>query len=349
MTLLKRSTLLLLVPVLMFTACSSDSSSSDELVGNWVSRFSFNGNARSEAVTFTIGNKAYVGAGIANTAKRLKDFWEYDATTNLWRKIKTFPGDARSGAVAFSVNGKGYFGTGYNDNGEKLKDFYEYTPGANATDSGTWTRIGDFAGTARLDATGFAVGNKGYIISGDDGSYLKDFWEFTPGGAGTWVEKSFPGNKRRDGLAFVVGDKAYFGTGVNNNAVVSDFWEYNPAASEATAWTRKRDIANTNTETYDDNYTTITRSSGSAFVINSKGFICTGENGANPSECWQYDPSNDTWVRKTVFEGAGRTSALGVTVNGKGLIMTGRSGSSISNPFDDLWEFFPDATQVDND
>ncbi len=343
MILLKRWTLLLIVPALIITSsCNSDSSGEDELVGNWVSRFSFNGRARSEAVNFTIGNKTYIGTGINDELKRLNDFWEFDATTSLWRQVRPLPGVARSGAVAFSVGGKGYVGTGFDDDLNRLKDFYEYTPPTGTTDSGTWVKIGDFAGLARQDATAFSLGNKGYVISGYSGSYEKDFWEFTPGGNGSWVEKTFPGNKRQSALVFIVNNKAYFGTGINNGIVVSDFWEFDQTAG----WTRKRDIANTSDESYDDDYGTITRSNGSAFSIGARGFLTTGETGSNVNECWSYDPATDLWVEKTTIEFAGRTGALGLTVAGKGYIMTGRNGNS---PNDDLWEFFPDAVQVDND
>lgn len=347
MILLKKWTFLLLVPAFLIASCKS-STTTVELQGNWVSWFSFNGNARSEAVCFTIDNKTYVGTGLNDASKRLKDFWEYNAATGLWRKVKTLPEDAvaRSGAVAFSVGGKGYVGTGYDDNGNRLKDFYEYTPGVNATDSGSWKPVADFVGTARQGATAFAIGSKGYVISGDDGSYLKDFWEYNPA-ADSWTEKAFNGNKRREGVAFVVGEKAYFGTGINNGSIVYDFWEFDPKISDlAKQWTRKRDISNVSEETFDDDYTTIARSNAAAFVIGGKGFITTGENGGNVSDCWQYDPATDVWIKKTAFEGRSRTGALGFSVNGKGFIMTGRSGS---DPFDDLWEFYPDATQVDND
>ncbi|MBC8033884.1 MAG: galactose oxidase [Chitinophagaceae bacterium] len=344
--LIKRwSLLLLIIPVLLGSSCSSDSNENSDVVGNWVSRFSFNGEARSEAVSFTIGNKVYIGTGINDEEDRLTDFWEYDAPSNLWRRVRPFPGAARSGAVAFSISGKGYVGTGYDDDGNRLKDFYEFTPPTSTSDSGAWVKINDFAGSARMDATAFSIGNKGYIVSGYDGSFLKDFWEFSPGGGaggkGEWVERSFPGNKRRDGVVFLVNNKAYFGTGLNNGIVMTDFWEFDPASG----WARKRDISNASDESYDDDYTSIVRSNTSAFTIGSQGYLITGESGTG-QDCWSYDPGADLWTKKTAFEGAPRTGALGFTVENRGFVMTGRNGSL---PNDDLWEFFPDVEQVDND
>jgi N-acetylneuraminic acid mutarotase len=331
----------LLIPVLIFTACSSKSDSSSDLVGNWVTRYSFNGEARSEAVGFTIGNKYYFGTGY-NGVNRLNDFWEYNATTGLWRQVKTFPGNARSSAVGFSIGANGYVGTGYNDNGDRLKDFYEYIPGTLPTDSGTWVQKNDFAGIARQDATAFALGTKGYILTGYNNTYLKDFWEYDPTGD-TWTEKPFPGNKRREAVSFVIGTKAYLATGINNGLLVNDFWSYDQTAG----WTKLREINNVNAdESYDDEYTSIMRSNSTAFVVNNKGYISTGESGANLSDTWEYDPTTDLWVKKTAFEGAPRTGATGFSVGAKGFIVTGRNGSS---PYDDFWEFLPDATVVAND
>lgn len=329
----------LLIPVIMFTACSSKSNSSTDLVGDWVNRYSFNGVARSEAVGFTIGNKYYFGTGYDGT-NRLNDFWEYDGTSGLWKKVKTFPGAARSGAVGFSVGSNGYVGTGLDDNGNRLQDFYEFTPGVNPGDSGTWVQKSNFGGSARQDATAFAINSKGYVATGYDGTYLKDFWEYDPTGD-TWTEKAFPGNKRKEAVSFVIGTKAYLATGINNGLVVNDFWSYD----QTNGWVKLRDINNTTDSSFDDLYTSIVRSNAAAFVIGSKGYVVSGENGANLNQCWEYDPSTDLWIQKTAFEGAARTGSTGFSVNGKGFIVTGRNGSS---PYDDFWEFLPAATQVAN-
>lgn len=340
--------ILFLAPVLMLGACRSDSSSSSSLVGDWVNRFSFNGVARSEAVAFTIGSKSYVGLGW-DGINRFSDFWEYDANSGLWRRVKTFPGVARSGAVGFAVNGKGYVGTGIDNNLNRLSDFYAYTPGTSITDSGSWVRVTDFPGTARQDATAFAIGNNGYVGTGYDGNYLKDFWQYTPS-SDTWTQIAFPGNKRREATAFVIGAKAYFMTGINNGLAVNDMWMFDPTVTTNGGWTQRRDIANTSTDSYDDTYTTITRSNASSFVIHDndgkdRGYIASGENGSSPNDCWEYDTATDVWTKKTAFEGAPRSGAVGISVNQRGFILTGRNGNS---PYDDFWEFLPNNAQVLN-
>jgi hypothetical protein len=106
------------------------------------------------------------------------DFWEYDPTADTWTQKAAFGGSVRCDAVGFSIGSKGYIGTGSNFylNPTELKDFWEYDSALN-----NWTQKADFGGTARTDAVGFSIGNKGYIGTGwQNGSLTKDFWEFDP-------------------------------------------------------------------------------------------------------------------------------------------------------------------------
>src|SRR5882762_544131 len=78
--------------------------------GTWTKKADFGGLPRVEPACFTIGTKAYMGAG-ASTAV-YKDFWEYDPAGNVWTQKADFPGAARSRATAFSIGSLGYVGTG---------------------------------------------------------------------------------------------------------------------------------------------------------------------------------------------------------------------------------------------
>ena len=100
-----------------------------------------NGPARSEAVSFVIGNFAYVGTGWDGLNTRYNDFWKYDPVNNIWSQVTSMPDSTdRSSAVAFATAGKGYVGTGYNGF-NYLSDFYEYDPA-----TGNWTRKADYPG-----------------------------------------------------------------------------------------------------------------------------------------------------------------------------------------------------------
>lgn len=323
---------------LLSVACTKSTSSDSELIGNWTRSSDFDGNARSEAVTFVIGDNVYLTTG-ATDRERFRDLWEYNLNRRYWAQKAELPAaaPARNSAVAFVVDGKGYVGTGY-DGVNRLKDFWRYDPTINQ-----WQQVADFGGTARYDAIAFAVGGKGYVGSGFDGNYLKDLWEYDPS-SDNWTQKASIGDfKRTASVAFVINDKAYVCSGNNNGAALNDLWMYDAAQD---TWTEKRKISNTSTETYDDEYSTISRYNAVAFVLGGKAYLVTGENHSLQTDTWEYDPETDLWQKKTAFEGTARTGAVAFAVNGRGFVLTGRSGSQ---SFDNAFEWHPYDDQVDND
>lgn len=69
-------------------------------------------------------------------------------------------------------------------------------------------------------------------------------------------------------MVFVIDDIAYICGGENNNADVYDFWCFDP--SQSTPWKQLRDIKDSSDDDYDDDYTSIVRCYGCAFVIDGK-------------------------------------------------------------------------------
>src|SRR3972149_1901515 len=222
------SILLLSIP-----ACEEEEDEEEEdLIGNWIKLSDFEGVARTDAVAFTIGNKAYVGTGY-DGSNRLNDFWEYDPVTNTWDSIANFGGTARYSAVAFAINNKGYVGTGYD--GNYLKDIWEYDPS-----TGQWSQRISLSGAKRRDAVAFVIEDKGYICTGiNNGVYEYDFWEYDPT-IDQWVKKrsiadvteedydddytSITGTNK---VAFSINGKGYIATGGAGTAGTA-VGEYDP-------------------------------------------------------------------------------------------------------------------------
>src|SRR6478609_2507194 len=86
-------------------ACTKSTTSTTDTIGNWVRKSDFDGVARSEAVSFVVGDTAYIGTGYDGSV-RLNDFWKYDVDNNYWIQRASMPGDARSSAVGFSTSTK---------------------------------------------------------------------------------------------------------------------------------------------------------------------------------------------------------------------------------------------------
>ena len=287
----------------------------------WQQKASIPGSIRYLAVGFSIGSKGYIGTGF-DGSNNLQDFWEFDPSSNTWSQKADFAGGVRAAAVGFSISSKGYIGTGAADNsptGDR-KDFWEYDPVTNV-----WTRKADLPGVERQVATGFSIGNNGYIGIGRNVyfNYFQDFWEYNSS-TDTWTQKAnFAGSPRYAAVGFGIGTKGYLGTGtdatVTQYTFRKDFWEYNPATD---AWTQKADFGGT------------ARELAVGFSIGTKGYIGTG---LHTSDFWEYDQGTNSWIQKANFTGQGRNMATGFSVNGKGYLGTG----AIFNLQNDIWEYTP--------
>lgn len=321
----KLVTLLLAMLPFVFSACSGDDD--DDLIGTWYRVSDFDGLSRSDASSFTIGNKGYLVCGY-DGKNELSDLWEYDMDLDSWTQKATFPGTPRYSAVAFAIDGKGYLGTGY-DGEIKYNDFWEYNPTSNS-----WTQRADFPGSGRYGAVAFGVNDKGYIGCGYDGNYQKDFYAFNPS-SNTWEQIiSIGGSKRMGATSFVIDDVAYVVCGQNNGDYIDDFWKYDAQSGE---WTQLRDISDSSDDDYDDDYS-IVRTNGVAFVIDGAAYLSCGESGSVRSDSWKYYPSTDLWENVSKFKGTARTVPVSFSTGERGFVVTGKSSTY---RFDDIWELHP--------
>ena len=278
--------------------------------------------------------------------------------------MPTFPKRRRPGSHSGQIpeseyiNSKGYVTTGYTVYRDDdplhtggyayLKDTWEYEP---ATD--TWKQMDDYPGDARINAIAFAIGNYGYVGTGQskDDKQTKDFYRFDPTAASgsQWtIVNGFGGQKRTGGLSFIIDNVAYIVGGTNNGKDVDDFWKFDPSKSEENKWVRLRDITDQSSDDYDDDYKSITRTYGCAFVIDDQAYITLGQtaSGSFRSNYWIYDPAKDLWRSSeteddfdyTPFEGSSRIKAVCFATGRRGIITTGGSSSYY---YDDTWELHP--------
>ncbi len=188
----------------------------------------------------------------------------------------------------------------------------------------TWTQKADFGGVARVNAVGFSIGSKGYVGTGYDGNYKKDFWEFDPS-TNAWTQKAdFGGSGRYNAVGFSIGNKGYVGTGRTNGGFSTDFWEYDPATN---VWIQKADFGG------------VARVNAVGFSIGSKGYAGTGTDASgSKKDFWEYNPSTNAWTQKADFGGFAKVYAVGFSIGSKGYVGTGLATR-------DFWEYDP-ATNV---
>jgi len=241
----------------------------------WTQKADFTGAGRWAPIFFAIGNYGYVGGGF-NGSSNYSDFYMYDPSTNTWTAKANILGDARNGSATFTIGNKAYVCGG---NASTAFYFvYEYDPNNN-----NWTQKSNIGGSLNIKRAympGFAIGNLGYIGTGNDGSSdQKDFWQYNPS-TDTWTQKAdFGGGVRNFAVGFSIGNKGYMGMGSDGSSDKKDIWEYDPSTN---TWTKKMDFPGN------------ARSALGGTSIGSKGYIGLGValhgGGSRYNDFWEYCP-----------------------------------------------------------
>ena len=91
----------------------------------------------------------------------------------------------------------------------------------------------------------------------------------------------------------------------------------------------------------------IGRSSAVSFAINGKGYVALGRTGSRVgylNDCWEYDPTQDSWTVKTNFPGIGRVKAIAAVVDSNAYVGLGFANDQVyqnTGYLTDLWMFNP--------
>ncbi len=272
----------------------------------WTQVTNMPGVGRTDAVAFSVGNKGYVGLGQDSATNVLRDFYQYDSTSNSWTRIADFAGNARYLAVGFGIQNFGYVGTGY-DGRFYYGDFWKYDP-----TSGNWEAAPSFKGNKRASAVAFVYGNRAFVVTGigENGSPVNDFYVYSPNAVTvTTISGTF-------------------------NQTAESWLRLNPIANINTATfddgysniMRSQAVAFVMTGVQ----TGITGTGG------AKAFLTCGTAG---SSTWEYDIARDLWTTRTAFESASVNYGVAFTIENRGFVTTGLAGGTgVSGTS----EFFPD-------
>lgn len=271
-------------------------------------------------------------------------------TLGYWHQRSDFDGKSRGGAAYFQIGDVGYIFGGGNGKVKLMRSLYSYDLKGNSF-TAIFSDETTTGPSARRDATGFAVGGKGFVTCGFDENqnYLKDTWEYSPD-TKTWTQvDDFPGNARYGAVSFTIGNYAYVGCGYNDDGSLKDFYKYDPSAAKGSRWTLV------------SGYGGSKRTFAMVFVINKVAYIVGGKN--NNSDCkdmWKFDGTTWTSLRYITddddlveetnkdynddYTSIVRFGGVAFSMNGKGYIALGStaSGSYRSNywiydPSTDLW------------
>jgi N-acetylneuraminic acid mutarotase len=302
----------------------------------WMQKANFPNGGRYHGVSFSIGNKGYIGLGINTSLVLFNDFWEWDQANNIWTQIANFPGIARSGASGFSIGKKGYVICGYG-NSNATNEFWEWDGDISSPTYNVWSRKADFPGASRVKAVSFSIGKKGYVGTG---SYTKDFWEWDGDTASptynTWTQKAdFGGGYRGWATGFSCGLKAYIGLGTDGSNYRKDFWEWDGDITSVSynTWSQIPDFPGDS------------RSNAMGTSIGNKGYVGLGLDNStfiNSNGFWEWDQISNLWTQKINFAGTGRQSVAAFTIGTKIYVGVGYDNGNAN----DFWEYCDTCTDV---
>jgi N-acetylneuraminic acid mutarotase len=257
----------------------------------WKKMPDFNGGTRANAISVAIGTKLYVGFGYNSNvgfAGVSNDFYEFDTSIGVWKKLESLPGEGRANAVAFAIKGKIYAGLGTNYNRIDIptiyNDFYEFDPTKN-----TWTRKNDLPFIATDQPVSFVINDKGYFGTGNSPANTPNttgrFYEYDPETDKWKSVATMPQNICR-GMSFTIGGKAYVGGGENDNMEKLDFfYEFDPIKN---TWLAKKSLP-----------LKISRAVG--FEANGSGYMIGGlatKGDFSENDIYKYNIATDTWSKE---------------------------------------------------
>jgi N-acetylneuraminic acid mutarotase len=295
--------------------------------------------ARATAVSFVIGNNAYIALGrtAGHGSAGYTDIWEYNINTKTATAKADFPGTGRVGAIAEIVDGKAYIGLGFNpekgvyDATSRLDDFWMY----DATNN-TWTQKASFPKRTNgetspvVASVSFVYQKWVYVITDfDTYSFSKEVWRYDTQNDKWEQLKSFPGRHRTGAVLCNNSQRYFFGTGyvVDN---MNDWWEYFPATD---SWKERKPLPDKG------------RYNAVAFSVDNRFFVSAGRrfggtltDGIMYDDILEYDADKDVWYKRGKLPTGGRENAIAFVLNHKAYIGFGENEGLIYN---DLWSFNP--------
>lgn len=146
---------------------------------------------------------------------------------------------------------------------------------------------------------------------------------------------NLPASARIGNTGFAIGG---YGYEVSFDATTSQnqLWQYDPSNN---TWIQKSPFPGN------------ARIGSSSFVLNNKAYVICGYKVVAATaflykECWEYNPSNDTWIQRASLPGTERMRGAAFAVNGFGYYGGGWNMSSIFDyfkydPTNDVWSSIP--------
>lgn len=188
---------------------------------SWQQQPGFPGLERDDAVSTSIGDKAFYGLGFATGFVCMNDWWSFDKT-NGWQQKSNFPGAPRQYAAAVAVGSYVYVFGGIDQNIISLNDFWRYD-----SENDSWEELDTLPSIGRQAPVIIPLHDKLLVGLGRNNiTYFSDFWLYNPNTNSFEQIASLPTAGRYYAVANNVAGNAMVAHGWNQSQCFNDVWKY---------------------------------------------------------------------------------------------------------------------------
>lgn len=269
--------------------------------------------SRAAAVSFVVGEYAYVFGGRDAEGNYLNDLWRYDIANDAWTSMRETPLRSRVNATACVHNGIVYIGLGFNGQYSNstgyLSDWWSYNA---STD--TWQQLSDFPANTTARAISLVGDGELYVGYGFCWTYerdmyryniTEDIWSFID----VHLDRkafSFP-TRSFGGVGTTCQNRYFAGTGFR--AYSLNWWgEFLPEG----AWVKRKNVPG-----YKRTTAACTATKDFVYVIGGMHFGGVNTDGKVLSDIQQYNPSTDNWQYVGNLPDGGRMNHIAFSVGNR--------------------------------
>ena len=268
---------------------------------------------RAAAVSFVVGEYAYVFGGRDAEGNYLNDLWRYDIANDAWTSMRETPLRSRVNATACVHNGIVYIGLGFNGQYSNstgyLSDWWSYNA---STD--TWQQLSDFPANTTARAISLVGDGELYVGYGFCWTYERDMYRYNIA-EDIWSfidvhldRKAFTFPTRSFGGVGTTCQNRYF-AGTGFRAYSLNWWgEFLPEG----AWVKRKNVPG-----YKRTTAACTATKDFVYVIGGMHFGGVNTDGKVLSDIQQYNPSTDTWQYVGNLPDGGRMNHIAFSVGNR--------------------------------
>ena len=268
---------------------------------------------RAAAVSFVVGEYAYVFGGRDAEGNYLNDLWRYDIANDAWTSMRETPLRSRVNATACVHNGIVYIGLGFNGQYSNstgyLSDWWSYNA---STD--TWQQLSDFPANTTARAISLVGDGELYVGYGFCWTYERDMYRYNIA-EDMWSfidvhldRKAFTFPTRSFGGVGTTCQNRYF-AGTGFRAYSLNWWgEFLPEG----AWVKRKNVPG-----YKRTTAACAATKDFVYVIGGMHFGGVNTDGKVLSDIQQYNPSTDTWQYVGNLPDGGRMNHIAFSVGNR--------------------------------